>query len=73
MSHCESYLSDGGELLCDADFDQLNPKIDIYNETNNSYFESNSGFTTAGLSIITSVDSLPNSFIFYRGITQWLC
>ena len=50
----------------------LFPNIDYLNIFVNSYFESNSGFTTAGLSIITSVDSLPNSFIFYRGITQWL-
>ena len=50
----------------------LFPNVDYLNIFINSYFESNSGFTTAGLSIINSVDSLPNSFIFYRGITQWL-
>ena len=37
MSHCDSFLEDGGDLLCDADFDQLNPQIDIYNESSNSY------------------------------------
>ncbi|MAX10016.1 MAG: hypothetical protein CMG13_04025 [Candidatus Marinimicrobia bacterium] len=37
MSHCDYLLEDGGDLLCDADFDQLNPRIDIYNELDNSY------------------------------------
>jgi len=29
--------TDNGVILCDADFNQFNPKIDLYNETNGSY------------------------------------
>jgi len=35
-------------------------------------FESTSGFTTTGATIITNVDSLPRSVLFYRMETQWL-
>jgi len=35
-------------------------------------FESTSGFTTTGATIITNVDSLPRAVLFYRMQTQWL-
>lgn len=35
-------------------------------------FESMSGFTTTGATIITDVDALPNSVLYYRMQTQWL-
>ncbi len=38
----------------------------------NSFFESASGFTTTGMSIISSPESLPQSFVFYRSYTQWI-
>ena len=38
----------------------------------NSIFESVSGYTTTGLSMIMSPDSLPKSMIFYRSLTQWI-
>lgn len=38
----------------------------------NSLFESASGFTTTGLSMITQPESLPQSFTFYRSYTQWV-
>jgi len=38
----------------------------------NSFFESVSGFSTTGLSMITNVDALPRSIVFYRGLTQWV-
>jgi trk system potassium uptake protein TrkH len=38
----------------------------------NSLFESASGFTTGGLSIISDVDSLPKSLNFYHSYTQWV-
>lgn len=38
----------------------------------NSLFESASGFTTTGLSMITSPEVLPESFVFYRAYTQWV-
>ncbi|HJS81736.1 MAG TPA: potassium transporter TrkG, partial [Nitrososphaera sp.] len=38
----------------------------------NSLFESASGFTTTGLSMITQPEELPKSFSFYRSYTQWV-
>ncbi|HEY7734050.1 MAG TPA: potassium transporter TrkG [Nitrososphaera sp.] len=38
----------------------------------NSLFESASGFTTTGLSMITQPESLAESFVFYRAYTQWV-
>jgi trk system potassium uptake protein TrkH len=38
----------------------------------NSFFESASGFTTGGLSIIGDLDNLPKSLNFYHSYTQWV-
>ena len=38
----------------------------------NSFFESVSGFTTTGLSIISDPDNLPRSLNFYHSYTQWV-
>ena len=38
----------------------------------NSFFESASGFTTGGLSVISDLDSLPMSLNFYHSYTQWV-
>jgi len=38
----------------------------------NGYFESISGFTTTGFSLITDADVLPKSILFYRSMTQWI-
>jgi trk system potassium uptake protein TrkH len=38
----------------------------------NSFFESASGFTTAGLSIISQPETLPASLNFYHSYTQWV-
>jgi trk system potassium uptake protein TrkH len=38
----------------------------------NSFFESASGFTTAGLSVISDPDNLPESLNFYHSYTQWV-
>lgn len=35
-------------------------------------FESVSGFTTTGASILTDVEVVPRSILFWRGFTQWL-
>ena len=37
-----------------------------------SLFESISGLTTTGATVITNLDSLPNSILFYRQQLQWL-
>ena len=37
----------------------------------NAYFESLSGFTTTGASILNNIEGLPESIIMWRSITQW--
>jgi trk system potassium uptake protein TrkH len=48
------------------------PGIDSGSLFVNSLFESASGFTTTGLSMITQPENLPQSFNFYRSYTQWV-
>jgi trk system potassium uptake protein TrkH len=53
----------------------LNPfykNIDTFSLIVNSFFESASGFTTTGLSLISHPENLPQSFDFYRSFTQWI-
>ena len=45
--------------------DQLAHPID-------AYFESMSGFTTTGASVLTDVEAIPNSVLFWRQLSQWL-
>ena len=37
-----------------------------------AYFETMSGFTTTGASILTSIESNPKSLLFWRSLTHWL-
>jgi len=37
-----------------------------------AFFETMSGFTTTGASILTSIESLPKSILFWRSLTHWL-
>jgi trk system potassium uptake protein TrkH len=37
-----------------------------------TFFESASGFTTTGASILTNVESLPYSVLFWRSLTHWV-
>ena len=48
------------------------PGIDSGSLFVNSLFESASGFTTTGLSMIMQPENLPQSFNFYRSYTQWV-
>jgi len=38
----------------------------------NAYFESISGFTTTGASILSDIETLPEGILFWRSLTQWL-
>ena len=38
----------------------------------NAFFESTSGFTTTGSSILTDIESLPKSILFWRSLTHWI-
>ncbi len=37
-----------------------------------AYFETVSGFTTTGSTILTNIEILPKSILFWRSLTQWL-
>ncbi|AEI13908.1 potassium uptake protein, TrkH family [Flexistipes sinusarabici DSM 4947] len=38
----------------------------------NAFFETASGFTTTGASILVDIESLPKSLLMWRSLTQWL-
>jgi trk system potassium uptake protein TrkH len=38
----------------------------------NAWFESVSGFTTTGSSILTNIEALPDGLLFWRSTTQWI-
>ncbi len=38
----------------------------------NAFFETMSGFTTTGASILTQIELLPKSLLFWRSLTHWL-
>ena len=37
-----------------------------------AFFESMSGFTTTGATILTDIESLPKGVLFWRSLTQWI-
>ncbi|MFW9597036.1 MAG: potassium transporter TrkG, partial [Paludibacter sp.] len=37
-----------------------------------AFFETMSGFTTTGASILNNIESLPKSILFWRSITHWI-
>ncbi len=38
----------------------------------NAFFETISGYTTTGASILTDIESLPKGILFWRSFTQWI-
>lgn len=38
----------------------------------NAFFETISGFTTTGASILNDIESLPHGLLFWRSLTQWI-
>ncbi len=47
-------------------------KGDLLQNITDSIFESASGFTTTGYSVIPNLSAMPKSIIFYRGLTQFV-
>jgi len=41
-------------------------------DISNAYFETMSGFSTTGASILTDIDSMPKGLLLWRSITQWI-
>ncbi|MEF8849845.1 MAG: TrkH family potassium uptake protein [Candidatus Bipolaricaulota bacterium] len=38
----------------------------------NAVFESTSGFTTTGITVLQGLDSMPHHILFWRSLTQWI-
>jgi trk system potassium uptake protein TrkH len=38
----------------------------------NAFFETISGYTTTGASILTDIESMPKAILFWRSLTQWI-
>ena len=38
----------------------------------NAFFETISGYTTTGASILTDIEAVPNGILFWRSLTQWI-
>ncbi len=43
-----------------------------FSSLTDAWFESVSGFTTTGSSILTDIESLPKSILFWRSLTHWI-
>lgn len=41
-------------------------------DISNAYFETMSGFTTTGSTILLDIDNVPHGLLFWRSITQWI-
>ncbi|MCK5553547.1 MAG: TrkH family potassium uptake protein, partial [Deltaproteobacteria bacterium] len=37
-----------------------------------AYFESTSGFTTTGATVLTAIEGMPRGILFWRSLTHWL-
>lgn len=44
----------------------------IFGSFINAFFESVSGFTTTGATVLKDIESVPYGILFWRGLTQWL-
>lgn len=55
-------------LVCSLPFFLILPELGIAN----AIFESTSGLTTTGASVLSDLERLPNSLLFWRSILQWM-
>ena len=44
----------------------------VFSSFSDAFFESVSGFTTTGASVLTQIEMLPRGFLFWRSLTHWL-
>lgn len=56
-------------LLSQADTTSLSAIITAFS---NAYFETMSGFTTTGATILTNIEIMPKGILFWRSLTHWL-
>ena len=53
-------------------YTSISRRATIISNITDSLFESTSGFTTTGLSVISNLSTIPRSIIFYRALTQFI-
>ncbi len=53
-------------------FGRLHPELGSFLNYADCFFESVSGFTTTGASILTAIEPLPKGLLFWRSFTHWL-
>lgn len=51
---------------------RLNPELGLFRSYVDCFFESVSGFTTTGASILTAIEPLPKGILFWRSFIHWL-
>ena len=44
----------------------------VFNSFADAFFESISGFTTTGASVLTNIEMVPRGFLFWRSFTHWI-
>lgn len=51
---------------------ETNPQIAIFTDFHNAFFESMSGFTGTGLSVLDDPGKIPHSLQWWRSISEWI-
>ena len=73
MSRRDSYLVVTGTWVIFSVFGMLPYMIGGYiNNLTDAFFETVSGFTTTGATILDDVEVLPHGILFWRSLTQWI-
>ncbi|MBW1896151.1 MAG: TrkH family potassium uptake protein, partial [Deltaproteobacteria bacterium] len=44
----------------------------VFESFTDAFFESVSGFTTTGASVLTQIEAVPRGFLFWRSLTHWI-
>ena len=53
-------------------FNHTGISLDLIRHFTDAFFETMSGFTTTGSTILTDIEALPRSILFWRSMTHWL-
>ena len=73
MSRRDAYLVVTSTWLIFSFFGMLPFLVGGYiTDVTNAYFETMSGFTTTGATILDDVECLPHGILFWRSLTQWI-
>ncbi len=73
LTHKEGFLIVATGWFLAAAFGSLPYMLQgVLPQFGNAFFESMSGFTTTGATVITNIGELPHGLLFWRSMTQWL-